>query len=181
MLIKTKDPIFEPEVIVDGSLGTESPKSGAFAVSGPLVKDQVGMRVAGQVMRETKDIKYTAPGLDDQRRDEFEQLRAKLLITPDAVPGFSALFSVSRTHDRPGWSFVSGPGFLDRRFDPTVGFAAEFRDTKVNRYGAELSYEFAPGWKLTSLTTLSESGLEIDTPNGAPTRATAGICPRTSG
>lgn len=167
VLIKTKDPTFEPEVIFDGSLGTEASKSAAFALSGPLVKDQVAVRVAGQIAREDKDIDYTAPGFRDQLRDEFEQLRAKVLITPDAVPGFSALLSVSRTHDKPGWTFVSGPDFFDRKFDPTVGFAAEFRDTKVNRYGAELSYEFAPGWKLTSLTTLSESNLEIETPSGA--------------
>ncbi|MFD1331983.1 TonB-dependent receptor [Methylopila musalis] len=167
VLIKTKDPTFEPEVIVDGSLGTESSRSGAFVLSGPLVKDQVAVRIAGQISRETKDIKYVAPGFDDQLRDDFEQIRAKLLITPDAIPGFSALLSVSRTHDKPGWTFVSGPDFFDRRFDPTVGYAAEFRDTKVNRYGAELSYEFAPGWKLTSLTTLSESDLKIHTPAGA--------------
>ncbi|MFD1702556.1 TonB-dependent receptor plug domain-containing protein, partial [Methylopila henanensis] len=165
--IKTKDPTFEPEVVIDGSLGTEDSKSAAFAVFGPLVKDQVAMRIAGQIAREDKDIRFVAPSLDKERRDEFEQIRAKLLLTPDALPGFSALLSVSRTHDKPGWNFVTGPDFFDRRFDPEDSFGAEFRDTKVNRYGAELAYEFAPGWKLTSLTTFSESDLDIDTPAGA--------------
>ncbi|MDR6284913.1 TonB-dependent siderophore receptor [Methylopila jiangsuensis] len=167
IVIKTKDPTFEPEVVVDGSLGTEDSKSAAFAVSGPLVKDQVALRIAGQIAREDKDIEFLDSSLDKERRDEFEQIRAKLLLTPDALPGFSALLSVSRTHDKPGWNFVTGPDFFDRRFDPGTSVSSEFRDTKVNRYGAELAYEFSPGWKLTSLTTFSESDLDISTPAGA--------------
>lgn len=167
VLIKTKDPTFTPEAIIDGSVGGLSTRSGAFAVSAPLVDDQVAFRISGQISRETKDITYTDPTVKDLREDEFEQIRAKLLIKPHAVPGLKALLSFSRTHDKPGWNAVTGPDFFARRFDPTVGYAAEFRDTYVNRYGADISYEIAPGWTLTSLSTLSDTDLSIKSPAGA--------------
>lgn len=164
VLIKTKDPTFTPEVIVDGSLGALSTKSGAFVVSAPLLEDQVAVRIAGQMARETKDITYTDPAVSKLREDEFDQIRAKLLIKPHAVPGLTALLNFSRTHDKPGWNAVTGPNFFARRFDPSVGYAAEFRDTYVNRYGADISYEIAPGWTITSLSTLSDTDLSIRSP-----------------
>lgn len=167
VLIKTKDPTFTPEVIVDGSVGALSTKSGAFVISVPLLDDQVAFRIAGQAARETKDITYTDPGVSKLREDEFDQIRAKLLIKPHAIPGLTAMLNFSRTHDKPGWNAVTGPDFLARRFDPSVGYAAEFRDTYVNRYGADISYEIAPGWTITSLSTLSDTDLSIRSPAGS--------------
>lgn len=164
VLIKTKDPTWTPEIIVDGFAGTQSLRAGAFAISSPIIPDQVAVRVSGQVLRETKNIHYTEPSVADLARDELEQIRGKLLVKPEALPGLTALFSASHTHDKPGWNFVTGPNFFARRFNPTIGYSAEYRDTRVDNFTAEISYDLAPGWIVTSLSTLSHTHLDIASP-----------------
>src|SRR5262245_23683166 len=47
VVIKTKDPTYTPELIVEGQAGEDHLRTGAFVVSAPLVQDQVAFRIAG--------------------------------------------------------------------------------------------------------------------------------------
>lgn len=167
VIVKTKDPTFWPELIIDGQLGSQDHRSGAFVVNTPLVGNQAALRVSGQMSGENKDIRYSDPSAVPLRKDEFEQLRAKLLITPDAIPGLTALFTVSRTHDKPGLNGVTGPAFFARRYDVNAQSGIEFRDATVSTYIADLNYELSPGWNLRSVTAFSDSKVDIWTPQGA--------------
>ena len=166
VLIKTKDPSWTPEAILDTQFGTDRYRSNAFVVSGPLVPEQVAVRIAGQTMRETKDITYTDPLAAPLGRDELDQVRGKILFTPAALPGFTGLFTISRTHDKPAVNSVTGPDFFARRFDSS-NTAVEFRDTRVDNHVADLSYNFAPGWTLKSVTSFVSTDANISTPNGS--------------
>ncbi|MDC7788144.1 TonB-dependent receptor [Rhodoplanes sp. TEM] len=166
VLVKTKDPTFTPEAIVEGQVGTDEWKSGAFAVSGAVVPNQVAVRIAGQTFREEKAITYTDPSVASLGRDEFDQIRGKVLVTPEWAPGLTGLFTVSHTRDKPAVTAVTGPDFFARRFDSTNS-SVEFRETKVNNYVADLSYEVAPGWTVKSLTAYVDTAAAISTPNGA--------------
>ncbi len=164
VVIKTKDPTWEPEFIVEGLADTDDMKSGAFALSAPIFKDQLAFRLSGQVFRDKKDITYVDPALASLGEDEFEEFRGKLLFTPDFLPGFTGLFTVSHTHDKPAWALVTGPDYFDRVFDDVAMSAAEFRDTKVNRYTADLTYELTPDWTAKSVTSFVDTKVDITSP-----------------
>lgn len=167
VIVETKDPTWTPEVIVDGQLGNFDYLNGAFAVSTPIVQDQVAIRIAGQAFRKSADIDYPDPAIASLGDDEFEEIRGKVLIEPEAIPELSALFTVSRTHDKPSWNAVSGPDYFDREFTDPSNTAAEFRDTTVNRYIAELGYEFGPNLTLTSITAFNNAEVSISSPAGS--------------
>lgn len=160
--IRTKDPTFTPEAIVRGGVDTQGNYSGAFAVSGPIIDDQLAFRISGQVAREDKGISYDDPNYASNGKGEFEEFRGKLLFTPIELPGFTGLFTVSRTHSDPASSLVSGPDFFDRRY--VTGTAEEFRDTVVNRYIADLTYEFNSDWTVQSVTSFVDTKVKIDAP-----------------
>lgn len=165
--IKTKDPTWTPEVSVEGIAGNNDFFSGAFAVSAPIVADQLTFRISGQAWTSTRDIHYADPALAGLGRDEFQEIRGKLLFTPEALPGFTGLFTVSHTHDKPAWGLVSGPDFFARRFADTDLTTAEFRDTYVNRYIADLSYEITPDWTVKSVTSFVDTDMTITTPESS--------------
>ncbi|TCQ04323.1 TonB-dependent siderophore receptor [Rhizobium sp. PP-F2F-G36] len=161
VIIKTKDPTYTPEASVEGLIGTEDYKSGAFAVSAPIVDDELAFRLSGQIFRKENDIDYVDPSISDVGKEEFEEIRGKLLWEPAEIPGLRALFTVSRTHDKPAWGAVDGPDFFARRFDDTT---AERRDTYVNRYIADLTYEFNEDWKIQSITSFVDTDVDINSP-----------------
>jgi TonB-dependent siderophore receptor len=161
VIIKTKDPTYTPEAIFEGLVGTEDYRSGAFAVSAPIVEDELAFRISGQIFRKENDIDYVDPSISDVGKEEFEEIRGKLLWEPAEIPGLRGLFTVSRTHDKPAWALVSGPDFFARRFDDTT---AERRDTYVNRYIADLSYEFNEDWKIQSITSFVDTDVDINSP-----------------
>lgn len=164
VLVKTKDPTWTPEYIIDSTVGTEDLLSGSFAFSGPLIEDQLAVRIAGHASRETKDIFYIDPSIASLGEEEFQELRGKVLFTPEAIPEFTGLFTISRTHDKPGWSLVSGPDFFDREYVDASNSAAEFRDTWVNRYVADLSYELTPDITIKSVTAFADTDMTIHAP-----------------
>ncbi|MDX0750357.1 TonB-dependent receptor [Sinorhizobium medicae] len=161
VIIKTKDPTYTPEASIEGLIGTDEYKSGAFAVSAPIVEDELAFRISGQIFRRDNDIDYVDPSISDVGEEEFEEIRGKLLWEPAEIPGLRGLFTVSRTHDKPAWALVSGPDFFARRFDDTT---AERRDTYVNRYIADLTYEINEDWKIQSITSFVDTDVEITSP-----------------
>ncbi|MEW5424782.1 TonB-dependent receptor [Amorphus sp. 3PC139-8] len=167
VIVDTKDPTYTPEIIIEGQMGNQDYFDGAFAISTPIIADQVAVRIAGQAFRKDNDIDYPDPSIASLGDDEYEELRGKLLIEPEAIPGLSALFTVSRTHDKPSWNAVTGPDYFAREYTDPSNTAAEFRDTYVNRYIAELGYEFSPSLTLKSITAFNDANVSISSPAGS--------------
>ena len=168
VLIKSKDPTYTPEAIIEAQGGTQDFRTAAFAVNAPIVPNEVALRVSGQVMRETKAISYLDPLVAPLGRDEFDQVRAKLLVTPESLPGFTGLFTVSRTFDKPAVTAVTGPDFFARQFNVSASSGSvDFRKTFTNNYISDMSYELAPGWKVKSLTAFAETDTTIGSPAGS--------------
>lgn len=161
VIIETNDPAWDYEVKAEGTVGTDDLRSGGFAVSGPILEDQLAFRLSGFISRSDNGITYVNPDDAGLGESELEELRGKLLFEPDAVPGLSALFTISHTHDKPSWNAVDGPDFFDREFD-TSGSASEYRDTTVDRYVADISYELTPDWTARSVTALNVTNTTID-------------------
>jgi len=165
VVIKTKDPTFTPEAIFRQEIDTDGLYSGAFAVSTPIIADQLAVRLAGQITRDDKDISYSDPAWAPKGDEEFEEIRGKLLFTPAALPGFTGLLTASRTHDKPAHNLVSGPDFFARNYE--TGTAEEFRDTVVNRYVADLTYDLNSDWIIHSITSYVDTQTEIYAPPSA--------------
>lgn len=166
VVIKTKDPSFKPEAVLDTEYGTDQYRTAAMAFGGAVVPDEVAVRFAGQIMRETKPISYIDPAVSSLARDEMETLRGKVLITPKSMPGFSALFTLSHTRDKPAVNAVTGPDFFARQFLAATS-SVEFRETAVTNYVADLSYEVMPGWTVKSITAFADTNTLISTPTGS--------------
>lgn len=162
LAIKTNDPTFSPELIFREEIDSDGLYSGAFAVSGPIISDQLAVRLSGQVTRDDKGISYSDPQWSSFGDEKFEEFRGKILITPSALPDLTALFTVSRTHDKPAYNLVSGPDFFARKY--TTGGFEEFRDTIVWRCISDLKYEFGPELTLQSVTAFVDTATKIDSP-----------------
>jgi iron complex outermembrane recepter protein len=166
VIVSTNDPTYKQQVIIEGTAGTNELKSGGFVVNAPIVTGQSALRISGYKTERVRDIYYADPENSEMGEDSYSSLRGKLLIEPDSVPGFSALFSVSRVVDKPGAAFVSGPDFLARELVNSAAFT-DFREASANNYVADLSYEFMPGLTLHSITAYARTNTLIKTSAGA--------------
>lgn len=166
VVVKTNDPTYKLGGVVEGTVGTGDLYGAGFVVNAPIVAGQSAFRISGYKTERERDIDYTEPQNAEMGIDAYDTLRGKLLIEPDALPGFSALFTVSRVHDEPGASIVSGPDFFARELDYTAAFT-DFREGNADNYVSDVSYEFAPGLTVRSVTAYAETEALIKTPVGA--------------
>ncbi|MGQ4274680.1 TonB-dependent receptor domain-containing protein [Terrihabitans sp. B22-R8] len=167
VIVNTNDPSWDWTGAVMGDFSTATGyghgdvKDGAFMLSGPLVENQLAFRVSGQIIDGDKGIEFADPRNKVLGEDEFEQIRAKMLFTPEALNGFTALLSYSHTRDKPGAAAASGPDFFERRF-ASFQSNMEIRDTTVDAYVANLSKEIGDGIVLRSITSYLETDAKID-------------------
>lgn len=166
VVVKTNDPTYKLGGIVEGTIGTNDFYGAGFVLNAPIVAGQSAFRISGYKTERERGIDYADPENKDMGLDAYDTLRGKLLIEPDNLPGFSALLTVSRTHDAPGSGIVSGPNFLERELNYTSSFT-DFREATVENYAADLSYEFMRGLTLRSVTGYAETDSEIFTAAGA--------------
>ncbi len=163
--IKTKDPTFEREVELSGTLGNRDLRGGAVVVNMPLVEDQISVRVAGVYQVQDTDVTYPRyanyNNLDDFKTELSGTIRAKLLLTPLSMPDTRAVLSYSHSDDRPNERLIfenSEFTLADRRGDGYNLFGtffdtyAEFREIKVHNIGLEITHEFSEALHLASQT-----------------------------
>ena len=166
VVVKTNDPTYKLGGVVEGTIGTNDLYGAGFVLNAPIVAGQSAFRISGYKTEEERGISYTDAYNEDMGIDAYDTLRGKLLIEPDSLPGFSALFTAARTTDQPGSGIVSGPNFHARRFTGTSDFT-DFRDGESNNYAADISYEFMPGLTLHSVTALADTYMTVKTAPGA--------------
>ncbi|MBS9478180.1 TonB-dependent receptor [Ancylobacter sp. VKM B-3255] len=170
VVVNTNDPTWTTEAALEGDIAGSSNSgdfgSGAFMLSGPMVENQLAFRVAGQYFEDESGIAYADPLNEDLGQGYFGQLRAKFLLTPAALDGFAALFTISHTSDRPSVSAVTGPDFFARRFDSDVS-AVELRQTDVTNVVANVSQDLGAGITLRSVTAFIQTDATIESPQGA--------------
>ncbi|MFC3053199.1 TonB-dependent receptor [Kordiimonas pumila] len=113
IIVNTNDPTFEPEASYLAELASYDKIRGAFAVSGPLVADELAARVAIDYWQRDTFIDYINPAFVQGDTDhEFRSFsaRTKLLWTPSAIEGFSAKLTYSHTSgNRPTWEMAGAP------------------------------------------------------------------------
>lgn len=168
VVIETNDPSYEWEAKVQGTLGQDERKDGAFVLSGPLIDNQVAFRISGEVRDKVEDITYTNPVDAELGQDEYRNIRGKLLIEPSFLPKLSVLLTVSSTFDQPGVTAVNDvDDFFNRKFISGTNSTAEIRQGENDNYVADVTYKINDKLTLHSISSKIDSSLEISSPEGS--------------
>lgn len=101
LAIKTRDPSWTPEGGVRVVAGNQAHGQAAFYLSGPLVDDQLAIRISGDYQTRDSFVKFQSfPNAHDPRKYAMSTVRAKLLFTPKALEGFSTLLTLQHADAR---------------------------------------------------------------------------------
>jgi outer membrane receptor protein involved in Fe transport len=153
IFIETNDPTFEWGGRGRVIIGDSKARHGSAMVTGPLIQDQLAIRVSGDVRlaRMASDIADAIAGADVDR-DDYGSVRVKLLFEPKALPDARLVTTYAHTRSQsPQFEAVRAP-FRERRSplpDPTNGV----HKIKADSLTAQLGYRL--GGELYATTTLS--------------------------
>lgn len=179
-IIKTKDPTDRLEAELrsgfDWNQFSEFGYHGAALVNLPIAPGELAIRSLIQYSDGRVPVRFVAtpinglpPTTDFKRLSEFDTLstRHKLLFTPDALPGFSALIigEYEEGRDIASDALISGPAVnggspASRRL---YGERSRIFDTKVYGFSANVAQEFTSGSEARSITSYYTSAFK-----GAP-------------
>jgi outer membrane receptor protein involved in Fe transport len=147
IIIKTKDPTWKWEGAVRAAFETEG-DSGTLAamISGPIVADQLAIRFAADGTRGDSYIRYQGNGYTfDPSRIERTNLRGKLLWTPQALPGFSALVTGTKRWNKGEYLYsATGPNFFEYQWN-NPDMNTRTSDSTVGTVSVDLGYEISDG------------------------------------
>ncbi len=119
----------------------------AIAGGGPLT-DTLRFRIAAQDRYDNGDITNTTRNEDDAQRESTRNLRAKLLWTPDSIPGYRAQYGHTRAENE----------FGDPLHDSSGGERTETSNVRPDEedttslHSLEQSLAFGDGWRIDSIS-----------------------------
>lgn len=133
----------------------------AFASGGPLVQDELGVRIALEERDFDGFVDNPTRGVGEDAADS-RLLRAKMLWTPAAVPGLTSRLGFTHFDRNGPYSFVYANLDVEDYFDNRVNFsdAPNVDDTLTNTATHELEYEVSERWALSSVTAWSDAESE---------------------
>ncbi|UUX49277.1 TonB-dependent receptor [Nisaea acidiphila] len=156
IIVKTKDPSFAPEGAYQAEYGSYNRKRASVAVSGPLVEDQLAARLAVDYFGRDTFIDYTNPsfskGKTDQDLESFN-LRSKVLLLPEDLPGLSAKLTYARIYNnRPTYETASEP--YDDLNNATTSMPSWEQNTNTGIL--DVDYDFENGFKVFNQSQYSD-------------------------
>jgi outer membrane receptor protein involved in Fe transport len=151
IFVRTQDPAFEPEYRAREILGQLRTRQLSASASGPIVDGQVAWRVAGDY-RDSRTSSRLTDRIEgaDPNHVEYGLLRAKLLATPAALPGWR--IELTYTHSQSQMPQVEGVTvpFRERR-----DLAANYGTFRANVDSLTTSLDYAPSEELAVSTVLT--------------------------
>jgi len=111
IVVKTKDPTFHPEAKIRAITGNLATRTYSGMVSGPIVEDQVAVRLSFEKSRHDSDIDFANyAGDDDPSMTETINVRAKLLVEPENLQQFRGLLTINHSDVKgPQGEYVEQP------------------------------------------------------------------------
>ena len=152
IFVNTKDPTYQHETRARGILGNLGTRQISAVLSGPIVNDQVALRVAGDLKLGRNSSKM-ADGIRgaDNDRDDHGLMRIKLLAEPRELRAAAEASYVHSESQAPQFEAVRAP-FKKRQtllFEQTNGVIRTNVDSVTG------SVDYALDSALTSRTTIS--------------------------
>lgn len=159
IFVNSRDPTYQPEARVRGIVGNLGTRQISTVLSGPIVTDQLALRVAGDLKLGRNSSKM-ADGIlgTDIDRDDHGLMRVKLLAEPRELPGLRMEATYVHSESQaPQFEGVRTP-FKRRRvlsFEQTNGVIR----TNVDSITGLIDHALSPS--LSSQTTLSYGDVVI--------------------
>jgi iron complex outermembrane receptor protein len=102
IVYRTHEPSYTPEFGARVLFGNRSQRQVSALLSGPLVDEQLALRIALDRATGRSFVRGWAAyeGVDDPGEFETSSARFKLLVTPKALPGFRTVVTLARTEHR---------------------------------------------------------------------------------
>jgi len=148
--VRTIDPTFEYTAAGQLLYADFDTFRASAAVGGPLIEGQLAFRVAGDYSRSDGFIDNPTLDTDESDEDETSTLRAKLLFTPNALPGFSATAAYSYINAAEGEGRIEDDLFPGERItfeDVQTDLTSQSHITSL-----EMHQKLGDRWHLTSIT-----------------------------
>jgi len=98
IFIETQDPTFDWQGRLRMAAGNYAARQASAAVSGPLIADQLALRIAGDIRRNNTTTSMTSAASGaDANRDKYELLRVKLVARPIGIPSLKLTGTYTHT------------------------------------------------------------------------------------
>ena len=164
IFVETAKPTFEWEAKVRAFGTTETARQVSGVVSGPLIADQLAFRISADDRRGHSFSRISSPAVGiDPNRDDYGVLRAKLLATPSALPGFTFDATYARTSSQaPQFEGVHTP-FAERR-DPNITYGI-FK-TRADALTLRARQVFQPDLSLRATASFGDTKIRRFAPPG---------------
>lgn len=163
IIVNTKDPTFKPEGSFLTEIGNYNTRRAAFAVSTPIIKDELAVRAAVDYSGRDTFINYINPNFQHGDTDQnFKNLNArfKMLWVPSAIPGFEAKLTYSYTSsNRPSQEAASAP--YSRLTHITTTMPSFNQDTNTGIL--DLSYDLGNKFKIINQAQYTNSSVHRKT------------------
>lgn len=157
IVVKTKDPTYTFEGGGRVAIGGNNQREASGVVSGPVIDDQVAVRLAVDARRRDSYIDFTPyPEYDNPDRYQSFSLRGKILIEPKALPQLRALLTLNHVEGAaPQSNDVLHP------YDEHIAAYPDMPVFGANANGgiADLSWRFSDVWSLDG--TFSATDLRV--------------------
>lgn len=157
ILVKTKDPTFTPEASYQAEIGNYHQKRASFALSGPLVEDQLAARLAIDYSGRDTFIDYINSSFAHSgTNQDFREFNArfKLLWEPPEIPGLTTKLTYSyNAANRPSQEAASSPFTSLNHVTTTMPSWSQNTQTGI----LDIDYDFENGVKLFNQTQFSAS------------------------
>ncbi len=172
VVIKTNDPVFEEEGMLQFVVGNDGKKRTSAMVNIPVIDDSVALRVSADWSKSHSAVDYDSyAGVSDPGEIEGLSLRAKMLIIPNAEKNSRLLLSLSHTSYRaPNGEIVVKP-FNKRRSNYPKQPTHQPKTTSIAMdYSTDLNKKWQWGLNVSATelnfvrkTTPNSSNATIDT------------------
>jgi outer membrane receptor protein involved in Fe transport len=165
IFIETAEPTFGWTARGRVTTGSGDLRQASAMLSGPVIADALAFRASADVRRgrtASMIASLLAPQVD-YNRDDYENLRLRLLATPQALPGLRLAAIASRNRSlAPQSEGVRAP-FKERR-DPVATYGV-FRQ-RVDTLTLRGDYPFSPGWTAATTVTFGDAAIRRLAPSG---------------
>lgn len=159
VVINTKDPTFESEGAI--RLGYENNDDKAMIaamVSGPIVDDELAMRLSAQGLKGHGYINYQGANTFDPSEIEQGSVRTKLLWIPKDIEGLIAKVTLShRQYEGEYLNLVNGSNFYAHNYKTSSSANARYGNAKSDTISTDIEYALNDDLKLYILLGHSEN------------------------
>lgn len=107
VVVKTKDPVFEPDLSLHAVLGEPDRREASLAVLAPLIENVLAFRLTREYLESESDIEVLEPANQRFIEDEYDAFRGKPLYQPKSLEDLRVMLTIARIFDSPSSATVS--------------------------------------------------------------------------